>query len=42
MLEFNAKKVAKVKSVDPDTSYSTEGIKGGSFASPAARRISRH
>ena len=38
MLEFNAKKVAKVKSVDPDTSYSTEGIKGGSFAVASSKK----
>ena len=32
MLEFNAKKVAKVKAVDPEASYSVEGTDGGSFA----------
>ena len=32
MLEFNAKKVSKVKAVDPDASYSVEGTEGGSFA----------
>ena len=31
MLEFNAKKVSKVKAVDPDASYSVEGTNGGSF-----------
>ena len=32
MPEFNAKKVSKVKAVDPDASYSVEGTEGGSFA----------
>ena len=32
VLEFSAKKVAKVKSVDPDDSYSIKGIGGGTFA----------
>jgi len=32
MLEFNAKKVAKVKAVDPEASYSVEGTDDGSFA----------
>tara|TARA_B100000674_G_scaffold269419_1_gene222472 strand:+ start:157 stop:309 length:153 start_codon:yes stop_codon:yes gene_type:complete len=32
MREFNAKKVAKVKAVDPEASYSVEGTDGDSFA----------
>ena len=32
MAEFNAKKVSKVKVVDPDASYSVNGADGGSFA----------
>ena len=32
MLEFNAKKVSKVKAVDPDASYSVKGTDGGRFA----------
>ena len=32
MLEFNAKKVSKVKAVDSDANYSVKGTDGGSFA----------
>ena len=38
MSEFNAKKVAKVKSVDPDDSYSIKGIGGGSFAIASSKK----
>ena len=38
MAEFNAKKVAKVKSVDPDDSYSIKGIGGGSFAIASSKK----
>ena len=38
VLEFNAKKVAKVKSVDPDDSYSIKGIGGGSFAIASSKK----
>ena len=38
MLEFNAKKVAKVKAVDPDASYSVEGTDGGSFAIASSKK----
>ena len=40
VLEFNAKKVAKVKSVDPDDSYSIKGIDGGggSFAIASSKK----
>ena len=38
MAEFNAKKVAKVKSVDPDASYSIKGIGGGSFAIASSKK----
>ena len=38
MLEFNAKKVSKVKAVDPDASYSVEGTNGGSFAIASTKK----
>ena len=40
MPKFNAKKVAKVKSVDPDDSYSIKGIGGGggSFAIASSKK----
>ena len=38
MLEFNAKKVSKVKAVDPDANYSVEGAEGGSFAIAASKK----
>ncbi len=38
MAEFNAKKVAKVKAVDTDASYSVEGTKGGSFAIASTKK----
>jgi hypothetical protein len=38
MAEFNAKKVTKVKAVDPDASYSIEGTDGGSFAIASNRK----
>ena len=38
MLEFNAKKVSKVKAVDPDASYSVKGTNGGSFAIASSKK----
>ena len=38
MLEFNAKKVFKVKAVDPDASYCVERTKGGSFAIASSKK----
>ena len=38
VLEFNAKKVAKIKAVDPDDSYSIKGIGGGSFAIASSKK----
>ena len=38
MAEFNAKKVTKVKAVDPDASYSVEGTDGGSFAIASTKK----
>ena len=38
MAEFNAKKVSKVKAVDPDDSYSVEGADGGSFAIASSKK----
>ena len=38
MLEFNAKKVSKIKAVDPDASYSVEGTEGGSFAIATSKK----
>ena len=38
MVEFNAKKVSKVKAVDPDASYSVEGTDGGSFAIASSKK----
>ena len=38
MLEFNIKKVSKVKAVDPDASYSVEGTDGGSFAIASSKK----
>ena len=38
MAEFNAKKVSKVKAVDPDASYSVEGTDGGSFAIASTKK----
>ena len=38
MAEFNAKKVSKVKAVDPDASYSVEGTYGGSFAIASTKK----
>ena len=38
MAEFNAKKVSKVKAVDPDDSYSVEGADGGSFAVASSKK----
>ena len=38
MAEFNAKKVSKVKAVDPDDSYSVEGTDGGSFAVASSKK----
>ena len=36
--EFNAKKVSKVKAVDPDANYSVEGTDGGSFAIASTKK----
>jgi hypothetical protein len=38
MPKFNAKKVAKIKAVDPDDSYSIKGIGGGSFAIASSKK----
>ena len=38
MPDFNAKKVSKVKAVDPDASYSVEGTEGGSFAIASSKK----
>ena len=38
MAEFNAKKVSKVKGIDPDDSYSVEGADGGSFAVASSKK----
>ena len=38
MAEFNAKKVSKVKAVDPDANYSVEGTDGGSFAIASTKK----
>ena len=38
MLEFNARKAAKVKSVAPDASFSVEDTDGGSFAIASSRK----
>ena len=38
VLEFNAKKVSKVKGVDADASYSVEGADGGSFAIASSKK----
>ena len=38
MLEFNAKKVSKVKAVDPDASYSVKGTDGGTFAIASSKK----
>ncbi|AII43668.1 hypothetical protein KR100_09875 [Synechococcus sp. KORDI-100] len=38
MPDFNAKKVSKVKAVDPDASYSVEGTAGGSFAIASSKK----
>ena len=38
MPEFNAKKVSKVKAVDPDDSYRVEGADGGSFAVASSKK----
>jgi len=38
MLEFNAKKVSKVKAVDSDANYSVEGTDGGSFAIVSSKK----
>ena len=38
MPKFNAKKVSKVKAVDPDASYSVEGTDGGSFAIASSKK----
>ena len=38
MAEFNAKKVTKVKAVDPDANYSVEGADGGSFAIASSKK----
>ena len=38
MAEFNAKKVTKVKAVDPDASYSVEGTDAGSFAIASSKK----
>ena len=38
MLEFNAKKVSKVKAVDPDASYSVKDTDGGSFAIASSKK----
>ena len=36
--EFNAKKVSKVKAVDPEANYSVEGTDGGSFAIASTKK----
>ena len=38
MLEFNAKKVTKVKAVDSDARYSVKGTDGGSFAIASSKK----
>ena len=38
MAEFNAKKVSKIKAVDPDANYSIEGTDGGSFAIASSKK----
>ena len=38
MAEFNAKKVSKIKAVDPDASFSVEGSDGGSFAIASSKK----
>ena len=38
MAAFTAKKVSKVKAVDPDESYSVEGTDGGSFAIASSKK----
>jgi len=38
MLEFNAKKPSKVKTVDSDARYSVEGTDGGSFAIASSKK----
>ena len=38
MAKFNAKKVTKVKAVDPDASYSVKGTDGGSFAIASSKK----
>ncbi|WP_028951699.1 hypothetical protein [Synechococcus sp. CC9616] len=38
MPDFNAKKVSKVKAVDPDASYSVEGTESGSFAIASSKK----
>ena len=38
MLEFNAKKVTKVKAVDSDACYSVKGADGGSFAIASSKK----
>ena len=38
MTEFNAKKVSKVKAVDPDDSFSVEGTDGGTFAIASSKK----
>ena len=38
MLEFNAKKISKVKAIDPDASFIVEGTDGGSFAIASSKK----
>ena len=38
MAEFNAKKVSKVKAIDPDASYSVEVTDGGTFAIASSKK----
>ena len=38
VLEFSAKKPSKVKAVEPDASYSVEGIDSGSFAIASSKK----
>ena len=38
MAEFTAKKVSKIKAVDPDASYSIEGTDGGTFAIASSKK----